>query len=105
MGDSVPCSVIDRDRVADGDAELAREVLAEQDAARHAFRFGRISASIEPCCIAARRSVTVASSAGSMPVRLTNSSDRAAVISALPRIAGAAPVTCGIRRRMSDSAR
>ena len=104
IGDSVPCGVSTVHRVADADAELRREVAAEQDAV------GLVGAApVErrrgcPLRIARADVGDARLERGIDALELMNASPRAAVTSALPRIAGAAPMTCGTCRSFAASA-
>ena len=103
IGDSVPCGV-SSDTRRRCDAELGRQILAEQDAVR--LLVGRRVQRVEAAALhrADLRSVTSGSSAGSMPLIWTGTVSWAAEISALTEIAGAAPMTCGSWRSLSASA-
>ncbi len=105
IGDSVPCGVSTETESPTDDAELRREVGAEQDRAGAVGLRRRRARRATPLRIAAEIAVTCGSSAGSMPLRLMNAWSPAAETSALPRMAGAAPITCGTRRSCSASVR
>ena len=102
IGESVPCGVRSVTESPMPTPSCAARSFPSRIASG-ASGFGARSASRLPCCIARPMSVTVGSSAGSIPFTVMNCSLRAAEMSALPLIAGAAPTTCGTFSSLSTS--
>ena len=104
IGDSVPSGVITvTESPTARPRSLARSTPTRMPGTSSAERASK--SSTRPAVIERPRSVTSGSSAGSMPLSVTNASPRSVRSNALPRTAGAAPTTPSMARNLATSLR